>query len=1625
MFKSRLFAALTMLWLILSLTAQNFSSDFYYHIKNAEGKVVGNGDSSTAGAFVYMETLNTSSKGQYWAIENVGGGFVIIKNTTYGQNLDNNNSGTRQVLQWTNSPANQNQHWKLTEVAGKEGWYTLSARSNPSQNIAYNANNSLTAVAANSSASNQQFQLVITDIEVTYPKQAYWEDEAVFEENKEKANATYTPYPNKAALLADNAHFAHPWLNPNTTRIQSLNGTWKFNWVKQPSDSIEGFYSKSFDDSSWSNIRVPSNWEMEGFGHPFYMNEEMPFENQPPYIKVRGNVSGYDNNSIGSYRRNFTIPSDWNNKTVFINFEGIYSAAYVYVNGEYVGYTEAANTDHKFDITDYIQTGENLLAVKVHRWSDGSYLENQDMFRMSGIYRDVNLIAVPKTYVRDHQINSIMASPTANNGNLSVDLRVSNSSGSSSSGKVEVEFLDASGNFIDRIGSETNFSLNAGEEKKITLSSAVSNVKLWSAEHPNLYTVIVKLKDSNGNETEAFATKYGFRTIEIKNNLVYINGERILFKGANRHDSDPELGRAVTTDLMLKDVLLFKQYNLNTIRTSHYPNPAKMYAMFDYYGLYVMDEADLECHGAQQLSGMASWIPAFINRVERMVYRDRNHPSVVFWSLGNESGGGSNFNAVYDYVKAFDTTRPVHYEGGDSKHSYYSDLQSKMYPPVDWIVGENNSNANKPLFICEFAHAMGNALGNFQEYMDVMEDSKRTIGGCVWDWVDQAIYHPQKLKLGIKEAYSTGYDFGGPHQGNFCSNGILSPSREVSPKLVEVKRVYQYVRFEEFDSSTKSFKLTNRYAFANLDNMKIKWTVLENGETFETGLINSISAEPGESIVVEVPYSIANFNANNEYLLTVELVLDSTHSWNTWAEEEHSVASNQFAISSQLSLSKMTTQGIEGVLTVKDEGARLEIEGDNFSMLFNKTNGKLANLTMDGVPVIQSNNGFEFDFFRFVENDVSIPGEKTSSFENTPLSYEISEDGKAISITTTRRSVGQADYDMDYTIYANGVIDIETRFRPLKNDLPRLGLSFKMNKNLSNVDYYAHGPYENYNDRKSGSFLGRYMTTVDEMLQDYVRPQSNGNREGLRFVSFTDGEGKGIKIETEGQVSFSSIRYSDQEIVGKMHYYDLLNANPSTITVHLDYMQRGVGNGSCCGGSTTTLSKYRVGTDLGQYKIRITPASGVVMPDYCEPSGTTKDEGFVQTITSTNTKNNFQYSADTPLAQTYNHLIERIEAEPGATIQLNLLSNVAEGMSKDDFRQNYAVLFLDKNHDLQFTEDEIVKVVGERGNDLPSSGNMDVLNFTAAIALPNEADGTSYRLRILFDDAKYTGSLVDKACGVINGGAVYDIDIVLKETSYCTPNGSFHAEEKAYLKEINTTGAEKDINYSSESFPGSVYVKTDDVIHVKPGSSFGLNLIANVAGPKNAVHQDLRYNTATVFADWNLDGDLTEIARFGKISSEGLNGISANYDEVLDIDLSVDVPASAAFGEGVIRVIYQNAWKGWSATPCMQDIFEGMAYDISVKIIDENTSTPSLNSANTAFRIYPTAVKNQLTIENTQSNEGVITILDLNGKSIMQDKISKANTELQLNLQPIASGIYFIRIDSKDNAPYVAKFLKQ
>ena len=1178
---------------IRAAEAAGFDDALTYRIRCAAQPklVLGNGDSGENNARIVAETVGAENRGQFWNIKTIDLFTFAVENAFYGQNFDDggDNASIDYLLQWPATVGQwNNARFHFVPVPGKADTYVIqSANKGKQQNMYALRGGQLKAVPMN--LQDQTAWFTFETVEKPKIQAPYWEDETIFAENKEPAVATYMPYESEQAMLADKAYYKTPWTTPVNNRYLSLNGTWRFHFVSEPSQRPMDFWKEGYDVSAWDTIPVPSNWEMQGYDRPIYANVEYPHSNTPPYIKARPGFNdggaNYGINPVGSYVRTFQVPDNWDGRRTLIHFGGIYSAAFVWLNGQYVGYTQGANNVAEFDLTDFLHKGENTLAVQVFRWSDGSYLECQDMFRMSGIFRDVYLYNVPQLSIRDHYFTTELRN-NYQEATLNIALTFG-SKGEPQEGKktVEVSLYHPNGTLMDKATVEPVFYRHGTTECGMKFN--LKQPKLWSAETPNLYTVHVVQKDEMGNEEMAFSDKVGFRSVEIRNSLVYINGKRVFFKGTNRHDTDPVYGRAVRTESMLRDVLLMKQNNINTVRTSHYPNAARMYAMFDYYGIYCVDEADLEDHANQSISDRKSWIPAFEDRIERMVMRDRNRASVIMWSLGNEAGNGENFGPCYNKAKSLDS-RPVHYEGTRSNGNYgggrFSDFYSKMYPGMAWM-NQNTSNLDKPMFICEYAHAMGNAIGNLKEYWDIIEGSNSCIGGCIWDWVDQAIYEPREIKQGVYRL-RTGYDFPGPHQGNFCSNGIIPATREESPKLAEVKAAHQFVKFElKQVNPAKNLAvvlLKNTYNFHDLSQYELVYDVVLNGRVAATKRLDLPAIAAGEQQEISLKLPKANLQKNsvkgNEVLLNLRVVYKKDQ---TFCKAGHSVAQAQFTLNERKALPAIAGKGDNkwGQTLAMHE---TRLFNSNMAICIDNATGQLQSLAFNGKNIVANREGFIYDNHRWIEND---------RFTNTDngltgnATVQVTEEN-GLTVIKTRRDGTICATEVDYILYPQGMVDIVARFNPKNGEVRRAGLVCAIDSTYDQVDYYAYGPMENYCDRKDGATIGRYHTTVDEMLVHYAKPQSTGGREGLRELILRNKQGEGVKIETEGQVAFSALRYTDADLMNCNHIWELTK-RPYTV-LHLDAWTRGVGNASC-GQDVNTLPQYRVPQQTLTYKLRISP----------------------------------------------------------------------------------------------------------------------------------------------------------------------------------------------------------------------------------------------------------------------------------------------------------------------------------------------------------------------------------------------------------------------------------------------------
>lgn len=1164
--------------------AQQIREDRLYRLESPSGLAVSNRMNPDNLGNLFLDPVDRKDKGQLWRFVSYGDAWVVFSPFT-NKSFDVVNAGGEDTPlgTWDFSRANVNQHFiaRFSEdgrmtVCHHGSGRVLGGSDEEGERI----------ILMHSGGKPIGFTLVQTSVKMPPENlrgREEWQNEQIFAVNTLPGHVTRIPYPDLESMRAD-GYYSRPWERPASSLYMTLDGVWKFRYVDRPSDRPEGFYRKSYDVSSWDDIEVPSSWEMKGYGTPIYTNVTYPFRNAPAMILPQdGYTSSAEENPVGSYRRDFDIPEDWDGKEIILHFNGVYSGFYLYVNGKRVGYSQGANNDAEFDITGYVRPGRNMVAVEVYRWTDGSYLEDQDMFRLSGIHKSVYLYAVPKVHVRDFHLRHEFMDSGYSRAVLSVDAFVENRHpGKSGVHSLDVRLIDPSGKCVAEASSQVP-AMGAGTESEVCLSMDVRDPLLWSAEKPDLYTVELALKDGSGTVTEALSSKSGFRDIRIVDRKVHINGKQVYFKGVNRHETHPQYGKAVPVETTVRDILLMKRHNINTVRTSHYPQAPEAYALYDHYGIYVVDEADIECHGNHTLSEKESWLPAFRDRAQKVVARDRNHPCVIFWSLGNECGGGRNFDVLHRMVNAMDPSRPVHYEGNNA----FADIDSHMYPDIPRMMKFDRNGSDKPYFLCEYAHAMGNSPGNLGEYWDYIEQSERMIGGCIWDWVDQGI----NMKGRPQTEYYYGGDFGDrPNDRDFCCNGLVTPDRRETAKLKEVKKIYQYVKFDGTRIMDGLVRITDRYGFTDLSGFDFSWTLLKDGMPVRHGDLPGIDAAPDSSVTVRIPFG--SLDEDSEYLLNVSCVLSEA---TFWAEVGYEVASEQFPLTGKVLPGEK--DGVHGKLVKEEDNGTVKLSSGRFSVSFSKEDGSIAGLDYGAGNIIASGSPMSVIWYRSVGNDkFTDQNHYPSSSHTSGMELRLSEDGsRADASVEGELLIGKPSgtvampYTLSYSIWADGVIDVTASFvKPSDAEIiRRMGLRLVLTDGHENVRWYGRGPHENYPDRCRSAAAGIYAATADDFAQEhYVRSQSMGNREDVRWLEVTDASGKGIRVELlDGSMSFSALHYTDEDLWNAGHDFMLPEIRRDETILNIDAVQQGLGNATC---GPEPLEGYMIPEDTPlRYSFRI------------------------------------------------------------------------------------------------------------------------------------------------------------------------------------------------------------------------------------------------------------------------------------------------------------------------------------------------------------------------------------------------------------------------------------------------------
>ncbi len=987
-----------------------------------------------------------------------------------------------------------------------------------------------------------------------------WENPTMIGQGKEPPHATLMLYSNDSqALRAD--RYASPF-------CKSLNGKWKFNWVPKPADRPVDFYKTDFDDSKWDTIGVPSNWQLQGYGLPIYVNVRYPFRANPPFIP-------HDNNPVGSYRRTFTIPGDFSGRQTFIHFDGVESAFYIWVNGKKVGYSQESRTPAEFNITPYLKEGENQLAVEVYRWCDGSYLEDQDFWRLSGIFRNVYLMSTPTVHIRDFSVSASL-DDNYKNGTLKITCKISNY------GDTAVSIPDVEATVWDKttqvkttaaLSAKSNEKIQAGAETTVTIEGAVTNPLKWSAEKPNLYTVLLKAKNSTGKAIETISCKTGFRKVEIKDSQLWVNGVPVLLKGANRHEHDPDKGHYITRESMMQDILLMKRFNLNTVRTCHYPDDPLWYELCDEYGLYLVDEANIESHGMgynlnRTLGNKPIWEKAHVDRMVRMMERDKNHPSVIIWSMGNEAGSGCNFDATAKAARQLDLSRPIHYE----RYNEVADIDSVMYPHVNSLINRGKNDNGKPFFMCEYAHAMGNAVGNLQEYWDAIETYKPLIGGCIWDWVDQGL---RKTDPNGREFWAYGGDYGPPgtpSDGNFCMNGLVHPDRRVPPKLWEVKKVYQYVAFEPENLASGKVKIRNKYDFTNLSDFELKWVLSEDGKVIQSGSKQMPNIKPDDSKIIDLPVEKPKLAPGAEYWLRVSLHLKNKTSW---ADAGHEIAWQQFAMPYKAPPAPVMKLADMTPIELHEEGDIVRVTGQMLNLTFSQSAGCIMDNGKPAGPRLNVERGF-LDNDGWLRRAFDQAGLRDLKYETT--AFEAKQiNPKVIRITITTRCMGSRNagfnHTCTYTIFGSTCVVFNNQIDLIGSvpSLPRLGVSITLPSEFEQLRWYGCGPHENYVDRKTSAEVGEYESTVTDQYEPYAFPQETGSKQDVRWLALSGEYTNGVSVLAiaEDTMAFSALHYTAQDLNAARHLNELTPRQE--VILCLDAAQTGLGNASCGPGP---LDKY-------------------------------------------------------------------------------------------------------------------------------------------------------------------------------------------------------------------------------------------------------------------------------------------------------------------------------------------------------------------------------------------------------------------------------------------------------------------
>lgn len=991
-----------------------------------------------------------------------------------------------------------------------------------------------------------------------------WENLDLMHINREPSRAYSVPFADISSAVKGQREAS--------SKFKLLSGEWNFKYCRNILEVPENF-PQGIKKSDFGKIPVPSNWQMHGHGIPQYTNVNYPIPVDPPRVPQE--------NPIGLYVREFEISQEWSKQQTFLVFEGVDSAFYVWVNSKKVGFSKGSHMTSEFRISDFLKAGKNTIAVQVFQWSDASYLEDQDFWRLSGIFRDLYLISTGNTHIRDVFVKTDLDTK-CQNAELKIELSIKNSGSSEVAGiRAEAVLLDVKQE-LAKLEIANDFAVSAGREKIFKKSVTVEKPKLWNAEEPSLYTLLVFLKNKKDEVLDIRRFDVGFRKVEIKDSQLFLNGKSILLRGVNRHESHPDTGHAVTVGNMIEDILIMKRHNINAVRTSHYINDPRWYELCNRYGLYLVDEADLETHGfGYEAKDIPARVPefkkAFVDRAERMVERDKNHPSVIIWSLGNESGFGKNHHAMADWIRNRDQSRPIHYEGENSGKEGdggpVSDMKSRMYTDVKSLIENANDEKDKrPFFLCEYAHAMGNSPGNLKEYWDAIWAHKKLIGGCVWEWCDHGIR--TKNEKG-QEYFAYGGDFGDfPNDSKFCIDGMVFPDRKLHPAIIEYKKIIEPVRVEKFDPATGKILIFNRNDFASLDNLEAEWELFEGDKKISGGKLQLPHIPARGKVQVTLPVKVAKSETNSKWLNISFKLKESS----MWAKKGHENSWAQFEIPPKKAVSANLRISQKSKLKISQTKNIITVSGDGFSVVIDESYGKIISLSAGKTRILES--GPAANFFRApTDNDDNwLFGEKfgmkwIDHGFNRLLTRILSIELK---VTKQGNAIFEVEYNLaaksfrpafqcktSYEIFLSGDIMINHSVIPSKDlpVLPRIGFEMILPEGFENVEWFGRGPHENYDDRKESAKFAKYAGTVQEQFVNYVHPQENGNKCDVRWAAITNKTGEGICISGMPDFNFSIRHYSQQNLTEARHTTDLVREKRTYL--YVDYRQSGLGSASC------------------------------------------------------------------------------------------------------------------------------------------------------------------------------------------------------------------------------------------------------------------------------------------------------------------------------------------------------------------------------------------------------------------------------------------------------------------------------